>query len=116
MNILRITRHSATTEQLAALNHLFGVNARVVEVDFRFSIDPRQAVQEFDRLAQEHQANVIEVVLPLHLLDAIMRYSQFVQGGGMIIRAIMDSPAPDTFVFSHYEQVISVRVETRRLD
>jgi hypothetical protein len=80
---------------------------------------PREAVAKFDEIAQQSWADVAEVVLPINLLEAVLKHSQFAKNGGIIIRSVMEREIDDegnaTFTFSHYEIVRKVEVVTEPL-
>lgn len=112
MKVVRITRHPATPEQLNELRRIFG-EVEIVEVSETLPNDPRTAVQRFDEIAKD--ADLVEVVLPLNLLDAILRHSRF---QGRIIRAVMNRTVVEgesMFSFSHYEEILKVEIVTQRL-
>jgi len=117
VNVLRLTRHEATPEQIAALRAYFGPDVRVTEVNENFPNTPKEAVARFDALAARYDA--VEVVLPVGLLEAVLKFSFFTtNAGGQVFRAVMEREITDNgavFAFSHYERVISVSVVTERM-
>lgn len=116
MNIIRLTRHQASEDQLLALRRLYG-NVVIETVSETLPSDPRAAVERFDEIVA--LADVVEVVLPVGLLEAILTCSAFARRGGVIIRAIMKRELDDhgnaVFTFIGYERVKSVKVETELL-
>jgi hypothetical protein len=116
MNIIRLTRHKASEAQLAELNRLFP-RSKVEQVSETLPSNTREAVSRFDEIAKE--SDVAEVVLPVNLLESIIKFSEFCKSGGIVIRAItnreLDEGGNVTFTFDHYEQVIRVEVVTKRL-
>ena len=115
--VLRVTRHPAQAEQLEALEQAFGEVA-VEQVSETLPDDSRKAVERFDELAEE--ADVVEAVLPIQLLQAVLEYSDFSDHGGTLIRAEMERVVSDDgdadFVFDHYEVVEEVSISTRPLN
>jgi hypothetical protein len=118
MKIMRLTRHAVTAEQVEALEDAFG-DVNIVNVPDTLPSTPREAVEAFDELTQQSWADVAEVVLPINLLEAVLKHSQFVKNGGVIIRSVMNRTVDDegnaTFTFSHYEKIVKVEVVTEPL-
>lgn len=116
MNIIRLTRHQASEDQLLALRRLYG-NVVIETVNETLPSDPAAAVARFDEIAA--LADVVEAVLPIGLLEAILTRSAFVRRGGEVIRAVMkrelDSNGNAVFTFVGYERVKSVKIETELL-
>jgi len=116
MKVLRLTRHWATSAQKAALETAFP-GCEVERVSETLPNDSREAVTRFDQLTKEFQ--VAEVVLPVNLLEAVLKYSQFCKDGGIIIRAVMNrklnGEGEANFTFSHYERIVKVEIVTERL-
>lgn len=117
MKILRLTRHVADETQMAEINRLFGEDADVETISETLPMSPREAVARFDELTVG--AQVVEAVLPVNLLEAVLKFSQFSKDGGRLIRAAMnrsiDSDGNAIFSFSHYEEVEKVEIVTKRL-
>ena len=116
--VLRVTRHPAQADQLEALEQAFGEVA-VEQVSETLPDDDRdEAVERFDELAEE--ADVVEAVLPIQLLQAVLEDSDFSDRGGTLIRAKMERVVSDDgdadFVFDHYEVVEEVSISTRPLN
>jgi hypothetical protein len=107
-----------TDEQEMALTTAFG-SVNIATVNESLPSTPREAVEAFDDLAAQSYADVAEVVLPINLLEAILKHSQFVKNGGIIIRSVMgreiDGEGNATFTFSHYEKVKEVNIVTEPL-
>lgn len=123
--IIRLTRHEATDQQAQELRRIwhsqFGhagdSDPEIATINETLPTDGRQVVARFDELADG--ANLVEAVLPIGLLQAVVERSQFVRGGGIILRAIMertlDGSGGATFSFVGYERIVRVLVETQRL-
>jgi hypothetical protein len=114
-----VTRHILTTKQKMALNTAFG-SVNITTVNESLPSTPREAVEAFDDLVAQSYADVVaDVVLPINLLEAVLKHSQFVKNGGIIIRSVMDreidSEGNAKFTFSHYEKVVKVEVVTELL-
>lgn len=114
--IIRLTRHEMSTEQAIELERVYP-GAQVATVSETLPSNSRDAVARFDEIATS--ANVVEAVLPVNLLEAVMKFSDFGKRGGIVIRAITKRTLqPDgraTFDFEHYERVVKVEVMTERL-
>lgn len=117
MDILRITRHEATQEQVKQLERIFGEGVEIVGVSETLSTNPREAVTRFDSLAESF--DIVEAVLPVQLMSAVLKFSGFARRGGRLIRAHMNRELQDdgstTYTFSHYEEVLKVEVVTKEL-
>jgi hypothetical protein len=117
--IMRLTRHAATEEQVDALEEKYGEGINIVHETESLPSTPREAVSRFDELTQQAWAYVAEVVLPINLLEAVLKHSQFVKNGGIVIRSVMnrqvDSEGNATFTFSHYEKIVKVEIVTEPL-
>ena len=117
MNIIRLTRHAASSEQHAELARIFGEEIQVTQVSESLPVDSREAVARFDEIAAD--AAVVEAVLPINLIEAVLKFSDFAKRGGMIVRAItvreLDENGEAIFTFSHYERVIKVETVTEVL-
>ena len=117
--IMRLTRHDASPAQRADLLRIFGDDAEIIKVNATLPDDPHEAVDYFDSLIDEHEADVVEVVLPIRLLSAIFEYSQFQAVGGRIINAVTDrellpSGRP-VFTFNHYIELVHVEANIEEL-
>lgn len=112
MNVLRITRHQTTQEQIEELKRIYGENTNV------FQHPPNDAlrnlnVEEIKRLIKTYSADVVEAMLPLALLAQVVG-----QIGVPVIRASLtrDKRGGTTrYHLNYYEEVIRVEVETKRL-
>jgi hypothetical protein len=115
--ILRLTRHQAGAEQIKELHRIFGENSEILMISETLPVEPREAVARFDFLAST--VDTVEAVLPINLLENVLKFSTFCQRGGKIIRAIterkLDEAGNASFSFSHYELVRKVDVVTERL-
>jgi len=116
MKLVRLTRHDASKEQGKEINRLFP-GSQVVKVSETLPSNSREAVARFDEIVQD--AEVVEAVLPVNLLEAVIKFSNFVKRGGKVIRAVtnrkLDEDGNAVFEFDHYEQVVNVEVVTVRL-
>lgn len=112
MRILRLTRHPASEKQLDELRRIFGEDADITIVSETLPADPREAVARFDEIAAE--ADVVEAVLPVNLLEAVLKFSAFSKRGGQIVRAVTKRQLGEgdqvAFEFQHYELVRKVEV------
>ncbi|HXF44076.1 MAG TPA: hypothetical protein VNK70_01275 [Candidatus Paceibacterota bacterium] len=111
MLVLRLTRHPATPEQVAALQRIYGSD---VEIREHSETVPNAA--RVKELVAEYGADVLEAVLPLQMVAEVLREVPDVP----LIRAITNRVFDETgqkaaFVFSHYERVTKVEVVTERL-
>ena len=115
MNILRLTRHEASAKQKAELARIFG-KVKVTRVSETLPATPREAVTRFDELARGF--DVVEVVLPVNLLESVLKFSRLGQKG-RIIKAVTERQLTEDggveFSFDHYVKVIKVEVVTERL-
>ena len=115
-NIIRLTRHPLQEEQLAVLMAAFP-KATIETVSETLPSGPREAVARFDVLSAS--ADVVEAVLPVNLLEAILKFSAFAERGGLVIRAItartLDEAGNASFRFERYEVVERVEIVTRPL-
>jgi len=115
--IVRLTRHEASEEQSAELRRIFGEGTEIKMVSETLPRSPREAVSRFDELAAE--ADIVEVVLPPNILEAVLKFSTFCRRGGQVVRAVMERELQEggsaTFTFSHYERIVEVKIVTERL-
>lgn len=112
--ILRITRHPAEPVQLEPLKKILGgpegheVKLQIIEHNKTV-----RGVEEVRELVYRYRPDVLEVVLPLHILADVLKV-----GSGIncpVIRAIMNRAlSPDgkgaTFTFQRYERIREVEV------
>lgn len=116
MNILRLTRHDAGAAQIAELTRIFG-QVDVWQISETLPTNSREAVARFDELAKGF--GVVEAVLPVNLLEAVLKFSQFCQKGGEIIKAVTERQLTEDggvkFDFDHYVKMIKVEIVTERL-
>lgn len=116
IKIVRLTRHEVTPEQVSELNRIYGNDIEIVQVNESLPANSKDAVQRFDEISQN--AHVVEAVLPVNLLEAILKFSQFVKLHGIIIRAKMNREIVDgeaIFTFTGYERIIKVEIVTEDL-
>lgn len=118
MNIVRLTRHEMTDEQAAELERIYP-GAQVALVSETLPSDPRQAIVRFDEIAANANADVVEAVLPVNLLEAVLKFSCFSKRGGVVIRAItkrmLHEDKTVTSDFVRYERMVRIEVVTERL-
>ena len=112
MKILRLTRHEAGPEQRAELNRIFGAEAEIVEISKTVA-----NAEEVKQLVAEHQADVLEAVLPLNIVADLLNPRTGLQAP--VIRAItkreLREDGSAVFHFSHYEKLVKVEIVTERL-
>ena len=116
MKILRLTRHTATPEQISELARIYGRPESPVEI-----VEVSETVPDAGRvkeLVREHRAVVLEAVLPMSILADLTNHKSGIEIP--IIRAITkrelrEDGTKTEFIFSHYEKVIRVEVLTERL-
>lgn len=117
MKIIRLTRHEASEEQMKDLQRIYGPSIEVHQFSESLPNSASRAVQRFDQIA--NGAAVVEAVLPINLIEAILKFSEFSKRGGTLIRAITerkeDGVGNVTFDFLHYEKLIKVETVTERL-
>ena len=117
MKLIRLTRHETQPTQNAEIKRIWGKDVKVTQVSESLPSDSREAVKRFDEIAQE--ADVVEAVLSINLIEAVLKFSEFSKRGGVIIRAITNrkqiDPKTVEFIFSHYEKMIEVQTITERL-
>jgi hypothetical protein len=112
MRILRLTRHEAEPTQLAELYRLFGKEAEIIQIS-----ETVPGIERVRELVREHQADVLEAVLPPPLMAEATNARIGV--GVPVIRAITKRVVAEdgsvSFPFQHYEKVLKVEVVTERL-
>lgn len=118
--IIRLTRHAETAEQLIELKRIFGSEVKVETKSVSLPVNPKEAVIMFDELTEG--ASVVEAVLPINLLEAVLKFSAFSKRGGRVIRAKMNRIPTGKlnergedefeFVFTSYEEVKHVTIVT----
>lgn len=117
MKIIRLTRHPADIVQVDDLRRIFGKDAEIVTISESLPLDPAEAVKRFDEIMAD--AQVAETVLPLPLMDAILKRSVFCARDGIVIRSVMERELHEdgtaTFWFVRYEQIISIEIVIREL-
>jgi len=116
-HILRLTRHKAEDVQITELQKAFG-EVEIEEVSETLPTIAREAVARFDELAAE--AEVAEVVLPINLMESILKFSEFSKRGGTLLRSVMDRnvkvDGQAIFTFNHYEVIDKVEVVSHPLN
>ena len=121
MYCIRLTRHEATTEQVSALCRIYDLtpqNIYTIAITLAQDVDIKELVAEFDRLVGD--AEVVEVVLPIHLIEAILKTSEWIKRpSSSLLRAVMrrntNSDGQVEFIFDHYERIVSVDIVTEIL-
>ena len=120
MRCIRLTRHEATPEQIEALTRIYHdlTPENIVTVNATLPSTPKEAVAEFDRIVGD--AELVEVVLPTNLLEAVLKFSQWAKlTSSSLLRSVMNrvtnSDNQVEFVFSHYERIVKVEIITETL-
>lgn len=112
MRILRLTRHEASSEQLAELRRVYGADSEIIQI---FETVPN--AQRVREMVGEAQADVLEAVLPMTLIAELTDPRSGVKFP--VIRAItrreLIADGSAIFHFDHYEKVVKVEVVTERL-
>ncbi len=115
--VVRITRHEAEEAQISELQRIYGPEVEVVTINESMPTNSREFTARFDELAAG--ATAVEAVLPLNLMEAALKFTQFCKNKGQIIRSVMNREVDDegnaTFTFDHYERVLKVEIVTEAL-
>ena len=112
MKMIRLTRHGLVSGQQDDIKRIWGD----IELEKNFHILPtnkKDAVKEFDFIMRD--ADVAEIVLPIDLIEAILKYSVFCRRGGILVKASMEKLDSGKYSFCNYDQLINVEIQTRRL-
>lgn len=109
MNILRLTRHEPSREQISELMRIYGNGVNVVTVCE--TVPDAKRVAE---LVEEHKADVLEVVLPIGLLAEVLKTVKVPVIRAVMLRELKEDGTVE-FIFDHYERVVKVEVVTERL-
>jgi hypothetical protein len=112
ITILRLTQHEPTEKQVRALKEAFGDDINIINY-----LEYIKSGDEVVELVEKYNADVVEVVLPLNLLNEVVN---LLKDRVIIIRAIMERYQKlrgfgIIFEFSHYEIIEEVKVATRPL-
>jgi len=112
ITILRLTQHEPTEKQVKALKDAFGDDINIINY-----LEYIKSGEEVVELVEKYSADVVEVVLPLNLLNEVVN---LLKDRVIIIRAIMERYQKlrgfgIIFEFSHYEIIEEVKVVTRPL-
>lgn len=111
--ILRLTRHPADEVQIHALRRVFGDDCKIVEVSE--TVPNAERVKE---LVREHDATVLEAVLPIPLLQAVLNPCNGVDVP--VIRAVMERELRDgeeaIFRFKQYERVLRIEIVSKPIE
>ena len=121
---VRIVRIIVNHDHLAnrdELKRIFGQGVEVEEKLVGFVNDLKEAVAQFDQ--EVIDADVVEVtVMPISLLEAVLKFSSFAKGGGKLIRAVTEQIVHDegwrfesVFYPLYYEEVQKIKYVARRL-
>jgi hypothetical protein len=102
MIVLRITRHAPSQAQLAALKGVYGADTTIITTNATI-----RNVKDVKRLIKGYQADVIEVVLPLQLLEKVVQNVNI-----PVIRSVTIRHGNNSLLFSHYEQIHSIVAKT----
>ena len=120
MRCIRITRHEPTQEQVDALCRIYDdlTPENIITVNATLPSNPKEAVEMFDSIVLD--AELVEVVLPTNLLEAVLKFSQWEKRpASSLLRSVMirttDSDNQVQFVFDHYERIIKVEIVTEVL-
>ena len=120
MRCIRLTRHEATLVQVAALCSIYHdlTPENIITVNATLPSNPKEAVEMFDGIVLD--AELVEVVLPTNLLEAVLKFSQWGKlPASSLLRSVMnrvtDSDNQVQFVFDHYERIIKVEIVTEVL-
>jgi len=109
MNIIWLSRHEPTAEQEKKLRSIISFDKLIV-VSKTISRS-----SEIKSLMSENEASEIVAVLPINLVSDLINREQIKP-----IRAVMnrqlDENGEATFIFSHFERVLSVAVETEKME
>ena len=110
--ILRLTQHEPTEKQVKALREAFGDDINIINYP-----EYIKSGEEVERVVEKYNADIVEVVLPLNLLNEVVN---LLKDRVLIIRAIMKRYQQlrgyeVIFEFSHYEIIDEVKVSTRPL-
>lgn len=124
--VLRITRHPLDTDREAFLKGVYGFGLRIVTEDIPYGDDPVATVRALIERTEAGNANVVAVEAQapfpvlIRLVDA--RFSipliraAFERGpDGRAIVSGKDERGRDLLKFSHYEELVRIEFETRRL-
>lgn len=126
--VLRITRHPADADRETFLRSVYGDDVAIVTDDIPYGDDPIAAVKELIERTETdgHKVVAIEAQAPfpvtMKLVDqrrdlgvALIR-AQFERGeNGRAIVVGQDESGRDLLKFSHYEEMVRIEFETRRL-
>lgn len=126
--VVRITRHPLDSEREAFLQSVFGSDLRIVTDDIRYGDDPVGSVKDLIERTEADGGKVValEAQAPfpvlLKLVDrrrdlgvALIRAQFERDAGGRAIVAGQDASGRDLLKFSHYEELVRLEFETRRL-
>ena len=117
IKLIRLTRHETQPSQDSEIQRIWGPDVHIKQISESLPTDLRDAVNRFDEIAED--ADVVEAVLPINLVEAILKFSQFSRHGKAIVRAITERKVDDegnvSFDFLHYEKIIKVETITERL-
>ena len=126
IKVVRFTRHGAGERQLAALARAArqvtgqGPNTPVEihRVSETLKGSRREKVSRLDELTLG--AQVIDAVLPVEVLQGFMETSDFVRGGGIVLRARTTRHLTEDggveWHFTHYQRILDVKVVVEDID
>jgi len=112
ITILRLTQHEPTETQVKALKEAFGDDINIINYP-----EYIKSGEEVVELVEKYNADVVEVVLPLNLLNEVVN---LLKDRVIIIRAIMERYQKlrgfgIIFEFAHYEVIEEVKIVTHPL-
>ena len=116
VKVVRLTRHAPSREQIEALGKVYPC-LEIETIQETLPSNPFEAVKRFDELVDASM--VVEVVLPINLIEAILKHSEFAKQQGILIRSVMVNrtigDGEPNYDFERYEIIESVEVVTRPL-
>lgn len=123
--VLRITRHPADADRVAALRAAFGDDVVIVEQDVQYGPNPVDTVAEV--MARFGDVVAIEPIGPFAVLsqlvdgrrklgDVLILRAQFLRdASGRAVVVSKDATGRDVLAFEHYEVLERIEVKTRPL-
>lgn len=112
IKVLALTRHPLTMRQLKELQRIYG-NIKLIEFNQRIS-----NVDQILEMCKENNINVLMAVLPLPLLDELLKIIKYENLNIKVIKAVMIRffvGQIANFQFDHYEEIEKIEIITRRL-
>jgi hypothetical protein len=126
--VVRITRHPIDSDREGFLRSVYGEDLEIVTNDIRYGDDPIASVKELIASTETDGCKVVAIEaqapfpVTMKLVDnrrdlgvALIR-AQFERGeDGRAIVVGQDESGRDLLKFSHYEEMVRIEFETRRL-